>query len=98
MRGELLHTDRVRRSRWVVDRDDSGNLVVVLILIVVLAALSAVTIAAVIPPFHTATSSQNDEQAVAQANSGLSAALLQLDQMGDQASNFGVGECPCWPI
>lgn len=80
--------------RWAAGRDDSGNLVLVLVLVLALAALSAVTMAAVVPTFHTATSAQNGEQAVAQANSGLSAALFQLDQMGDQASSFCVGNAP----
>lgn len=82
-------------SRWRRLRgDDSGNLVAVLILIVVLATLIAVTIAAIVPTFSTATSAQNGEQAVAQANSGLSDALLKLDQMGDQVSSFCVGAAP----
>lgn len=79
---------------WGRARDDSGNLIAVLVLVVVLAALAAVTLAAVIPSFGTATTSQNGEQAVAQANSGLSDALLQLDQMGDQVSSFCVGSPP----
>jgi hypothetical protein len=78
----------------VASRGDAGNLVAVIILVFVLAALIVVTVGATVPTFHVATSAQNGEQAVAQANSGLSDALFQLDQMGDQVSSFCVGQPP----
>lgn len=52
-------------------------------------------VAAVLPStFSTASSSQAGEQAVSQANSGVSDALFRLDQMGDSISGFCVGTPP----
>lgn len=87
-------SSRVRR--WTTREcrfhgDDSGNLIAVLILIVVLALLITVTVEALVPTFGTASTSQFGENAVAQANSGLSDALFRLDQLGDNASSFCVG-------
>jgi hypothetical protein len=95
--GRARHGVPDRQHRWTPaprERGDEGNLVAVLVLLVALALLSVVTAAAIVPTFHVATTSQTGEQAVAQANSGLSDALFQLDQMGDQVSSFCLGDPP----
>jgi hypothetical protein len=80
-------------------RDDDGNLVLVLVLVVVLALLMGIIVAALTPSFATARSSTAGEQAVAQANTGLSDALFHLDQIGDNVASFCAGTPPAsvWP-
>ncbi len=75
-------------------RNEDGSLVLVVIIIVLLLLLASVTLAAVIPGFRVATTAANGEQAVAQANAGLSDALFRLDQMGDNVTDFCVGNPP----
>ena len=85
---------RLTRQIASLQRDDSGNLVAAIVLITVIALLASVTIAAVVPSFSTAHTAQSGEQAVAQANAGLSDALFHLDQMGDAPTSFCAGDPP----
>jgi hypothetical protein len=82
------HAQRMAELRR---RGDDGNLVAVLVLVGVLSLVIAITVAALIPTFTVATTSQQGEQAVAQANAGLSDALFHLDSLGDNPSSFCVG-------
>lgn len=86
-------SDTARRSQLSSHNED-GSLVLVVIVIVLLLLLASVTLAAVIPGFRAATTAANGEQAVAQANAGLSDALFRLDQMGDNVTDFCVGNPP----
>jgi hypothetical protein len=74
------------------ERGDDGNLVLVLVLVLALVLAATTTIAVLIPGFTTAQTSQTGEQAVAQADAGLSDALFRLDQAGDGAASFCVGK------
>ncbi|MHB1510489.1 MAG: hypothetical protein ACYCVV_14315 [Acidimicrobiales bacterium] len=65
-----------------------------MIIAVLLLLLASVTLAAVIPGFRVATTAVNGEQAAAQANAGLSDALFRLDQMGDNVTDFCIGDPP----
>ncbi len=86
-------TDTARQPPFARGNED-GSLVLVVIIVVLLLLLASVTVAAVIPGFRIATTAANGEQAVAQADAGLSDALFRLDQMGDNVTDFCVGNPP----
>ena len=98
---DATKNDSSRHQRWtgyrvdrLRDRGEEGNLVVVVILVAVMALVVGIAVATLAPTFGVAHTSQTGEQAVAEANAGLSDALFHLDQLGDNAASFCVGNPP----
>ena len=91
---QLLAWSRARARELFKRRGDEGNIVAVAVLMIVLVALAGVAVAVLPGGFTIASSSQQGEQAVAQANDGLRDATFRLDQMGDSITNFCAGSPP----
>lgn len=75
-------------------RDDEGSIVMVAILVVGLAIVSTMTVTTVLNGNNATSTATQGEQAVAQANAGVSDALFRLDQMGQSVSSFCEGAPP----
>ena len=82
------------RSSPTASADDDGQMVAVLVLVVVLVILSLVAVTTVTNGLNVAHIATTGEQAVAQANSGVSDAMFRIDQMGDSVSPFCLGTPP----
>ena len=80
--------------RSVARGKDEGQMVAVLVLVVVLIILSLVAVTTVTNGLNVAHIATTGEQAVAQANSGVSDAMFRVDQMGDSISPFCLGTPP----
>jgi hypothetical protein len=80
-------------SRELAPRDE-GSIVIVAVLTVALAIVSTVSVVSVVNGLDVASTATFGEQAVAQANAGVSDALFRLDQMGGDVSSFCEGIPP----